>query len=532
MHHVVFLLAGLFLVQTGWLKEAQKVTLQSTRFAVLTLILLPLSPADAFNPSGLGVGAPLRELRYTAGSPMKAVARQGGRMPRTNRTAKVSSDGSKHWRKSAFSILEDHHLERPGLQIVGPRKVRRGRTTPSDDSLLRQLKAAEERHRQLKEVVRRLENAASASWCHEKLKLLKRKKLREKDRMTVLATAIHRRLKVPRWELGSGSFGRVLLGRAHDGKLVAIKVNVATSASTSAGMLSTEAAVLQKLTDRRESGFPRLLHYGRQELTLEGQSNPAEILVMDLLGPSIEDLLWECACGTCLSAGCVARLAVQMLDTLQRLHATGWVHNDIKPSNFLMGLPGPERRCDCVHLVDMGLCTPIERSSRLPSALSTGTLLFASRANHRKRSTLPEDDVESLCYCLAFLLTGKLPWSAAEDENAAVVGKETLADKAMDFSHHFSEGLGEEASAVASRIAALWREQERQRLCQPDLQGETDMYAYTSVWPAACRQALLGPSSIDGPEQHPDELTKAAFDWEVAGITWTLEGDIQNPAMI
>lgn len=49
----------------------------------------------------------------------------------------------------------------------------------------------------------------------------------------------------------------------------------------------------------------------------------------------------------------VLRIAVQILDTLEFIHAKNYVHNDIKAQNVLTG-PTPDT-ADNVYLVDFGL---------------------------------------------------------------------------------------------------------------------------------------------------------------------------------
>nr|CAB3487635.1 unnamed protein product [Digitaria exilis] len=75
------------------------------------------------------------------------------------------------------------------------------------------------------------------------------------------------------------------------------------------------------------AGIPHLKWFG-----VEGEYN---VMVIDLLGPSLEDLFVYCSRKFSLKT--VLMLADQMISRVEYMHTKGFLHRDIKPDNFLMG---------------------------------------------------------------------------------------------------------------------------------------------------------------------------------------------------
>ena len=72
-------------------------------------------------------------------------------------------------------------------------------------------------------------------------------------------------------------------------------------------------------------------------------------LVMDLLGPSIEDFFQICQRRFTLKT--VLMLADQMISRMEYLHSKDFIHRSVKPEDFLMGVKGSS---NIVHLIDYG----------------------------------------------------------------------------------------------------------------------------------------------------------------------------------
>ena len=73
-------------------------------------------------------------------------------------------------------------------------------------------------------------------------------------------------------------------------------------------------------------------------------------MVMDLLGPSLEDLFNYCNRRFTLKTVCM--LAREMILRLEYVHNKSFMHRDIKPDNFAVGL---KDQANVIHLLDYGL---------------------------------------------------------------------------------------------------------------------------------------------------------------------------------
>lgn len=142
-------------------------------------------------------------------------------------------------------------------------------------------------------------------------------------------------------------------------------------------------------------------------------------MVMDLLGPTLEDLLNLCS--RTFSMRTVLMLADQILDRIEYLHLKCFVHRDVKPDNFLMGRG---RHSPQVYMIDFGLAkkfyskTSQQHIDYIENKELVGTARYASvRAHYAEQSR--RDDLESVGYLLIYFRRGRLPWQGIQAETEA-----------------------------------------------------------------------------------------------------------------
>uniref|UniRef100_A0A5S6R1S2 non-specific serine/threonine protein kinase n=1 Tax=Trichuris muris TaxID=70415 RepID=A0A5S6R1S2_TRIMR len=207
-------------------------------------------------------------------------------------------------------------------------------------------------------------------------------------------------------KIGSGSFGDIYLAiNKCNGEEVAVKVE---SVKSRHPQLHYESKVYRLL--QGGIGVPHIKWYGGEY--------GCNILIMDLLGPSLEDLFNFCSRRFTMKT--VLMLADQMIGRIEFLHVKGFIHRDIKPDNFLMGIG---RHCNRLFLIDYGLAKKY-RDSRNRQHIPyrddkslTGTARYASINAHLGVEQSRRDDMESMGYVLMYFNLGKLPWQGLKATN-------------------------------------------------------------------------------------------------------------------
>ncbi|CAN0213635.1 unnamed protein product [Pylaiella littoralis] len=223
-------------------------------------------------------------------------------------------------------------------------------------------------------------------------------------------------------KIGSGSFGDIYLGtNMTTGEEVAIKLE---STKTKHPQLLYESKIYRIL--HGGLGIPTVRWYG-----VEGDYN---VMVLDLLGPSLEDLFNYCSRRFNLKT--VLMLADQLLSRLEYVHTKSFIHRDVKPDNFLIGLG---KRQNIIHIIDFGLAKKY-RDPRTHQHIPyrdnknlTGTARYASINTHIGIEQSRRDDLESLGYVLMYFIRGSLPWQGLK-ANTKKQKYERIMDRKMSTS--------------------------------------------------------------------------------------------------
>lgn len=159
-------------------------------------------------------------------------------------------------------------------------------------------------------------------------------------------------------------------------------------------------------------GFAKVHYFGTQD--------SYNLMVMDLLGPSLEDQFNKC--GRRFSLKTVLMVADQMLERVELMHSRHLIHRDIKPANFVTD--AGRGNGNFIYCIDFGL----SKRYRHPRTLQhipqregrslTGTPRYASINNHLGVEQSRRDDLESIGYVLVYFLKGGLPWQGLKAKSA------------------------------------------------------------------------------------------------------------------
>ena len=134
------------------------------------------------------------------------------------------------------------------------------------------------------------------------------------------------------------------------------------------------------------------------------------LIVMDKLGPSLEDLFIKC--NKKFSLKTILMLADQMLTRIEFVHKNGFLHRDINQGNFIMGVGSNSHKLYIIDFDFGGKCREKDGSHiKYEENLNPiGNVYYSSINSNLGIKMSRRDDLESIAYMLIKFLRGSLPW--------------------------------------------------------------------------------------------------------------------------
>lgn len=226
-----------------------------------------------------------------------------------------------------------------------------------------------------------------------------------------------------------GGFGQVFEGTAPNGDTVAVKVE---SLKASIQLLANEASCLRNLNrvcnpsgQRETEPFLKYLGYGCND--------DVRYIAMEKCGENLRDLKKRTEFDR-FSITTSLWLMHKMIKALQTMHLYGWLHRDVKPANFCVGLTNKK----ALFVLDFGmsrcyLASDGSVKTRKPHSSFHGTIRYVSTHIHRREDASRWDDLWSVLYISIENMSSQLPWRHINDKNEVGELKEKFEPSDVSF---------------------------------------------------------------------------------------------------
>ncbi|CAK5066390.1 unnamed protein product [Meloidogyne enterolobii] len=177
------------------------------------------------------------------------------------------------------------------------------------------------------------------------------------------------------------------------------------------------------------------------------------LFVMTLFGESLSSLKRKRA-NHMFSLNTGLFCCLETLQCLKSLHMLGYIHRDVKPSNFCIGLRQNNRQ-NSIFMIDFSLskrilCSDGKIASPRSKIRFKGTVKFAPLSMHRGNDSSYKEDGESWVYMIADMISKtKLPWRMEQDLGKIERHKEEV------FANPYNLFKDEEFSELRSIVSYL-----------------------------------------------------------------------------
>jgi serine/threonine protein kinase len=149
----------------------------------------------------------------------------------------------------------------------------------------------------------------------------------------------------------------------------------------------------------------------------------------------------------------VYTLGAQMFERIETLHNLGYVHRDLKPSQFMF-----KRHSSQLHLVDFNLARKYPKSFAYVSQHNggfVGNVTYASISAHKIGQQTRRDDCESVLYIIIYLLKSSLPWQSKGQDRGREPASQVLTVKMRTPLAELCKDLPAELGIMLSRARAM-----------------------------------------------------------------------------